>query len=519
MKRRDFIRVSGLSAPILVNGLSIDAIAKSRLFSSVDDDTDRILVLIQLNGGNDGLNTLIPMDQYARLQNLRQDIIIPDSSVLELDNDLAMHPSMSGMKELYDQGLLKLVQSVAYPDQNRSHFRSTDIWTSASPAQEVWTTGWLGRYLQNRYADFPEGYPNEECPDPFAITIGNLVTETCQGLSGNFSMAIQDVNNLNPISEGEEGTLPDTPYGWELAFLRNAIKQTNQYSEQIRAAADTGSNEANYAGDNQLAQALKTVAQLISGGLGTRIYVVSIGGFDTHAGQVVNGEATAGIHAQLLQSLSSAIFSFQEDIQMQGFGERVLGLTFSEFGRQIAQNFSFGTDHGTAAPLMVFGNCVDPEILGHNPEIPEAIEPQEGVAIQYDFRDIYGSVLEDWFGVPNEEVREILHQDYVKLPILDQACISVSTDNPTEDPSWMEISVRPNPVRGIAWFDLELAHGADVDLRIFDAVGKQISTVVSQRYEAGKHTISYNCHRLPAGNYYYRLRADSTHRTQLLQVL
>ena len=518
MKRRDFIRVSGLTAPIFVNGLSLNTLAKSRLFSAVDDDTDRVLVLIQLNGGNDGLNTLIPLDQYSQLVNLRNNIIIPENSVLEIDNELGFHPEMTGMKELYDQGLLKAVQSVAYPNQNRSHFRSTDIWTSASPAQEVWTTGWLGRYLQNRYADFPDGYPNTDCPDPFAITVGNLVSETCQGLAGNFSMAIQDAENLNPIAEGAEGTTPDTPYGHELTFLREAIKQTNKYSERITLAAGQGTNQAEYDENNRLSQALKTVAQLISGGLGTRIYVVSLGGFDTHANQVL-GDATQGVHANLLSTLSDAIFSFQEDIQLQGLGERVLGLTFSEFGRQIAQNFSLGTDHGTAAPLFIFGNCVNPEILGTNPQIPDTIKPQEGVAIQHDFRDLYGSVLEDWFSVSAEEVRDILYPEYVKLPVLDQSCLPVSTNDPTIDPTWIDISVRPNPVRGTAWFDITMDRSEDLDLRIFDAVGKEIATVVSQRFEQGKHSVSYNCHRLPKGNYYYRLRAGNTHKTRLMQVI
>ncbi len=520
MKRRDFLRVSGLSTPVLLNGLSLSTLAKSRLFSTIDGDSDRILVLIQLTGGNDGLNTIIPMDMYDRLQAVRTDIMVPENSVINIDQDLAMHGSMESMHELYTQQQLKIVQGVAYPNQNRSHFRSTDIWTSGSPATEVWIDGWLGRYFQNRHPEFPTGYPNADCPDPFAITVGSLVSATCQGITGNFSMAISDVDSLNPISEGATGSLPDTPYGDELMFLREAIRQTNAYAEQITNAADAGTTSVSYNEDNPLAQSLKTVAQLISGGLQTRVYVVSLGGFDTHAGQVNENDSNAGMHADLLQTVSEAVFSFQTDIQNQGLQDRVLGMTFSEFGRQIAQNDSFGTDHGTAAPLFLFGNCVDPAILGHNAEIPELVDPQDGVAMQYDFRDIYGSVLVDWFDVEEAEVREILHPEFIKLPLLDQNCLmTTSTSDPTAVDQLVDMVIRPQPVRGTAYIDLELRESAEVDLRIYDSVGKELATLISGRVDAGLSTYSHDCHRFPAGNYYCRLRVGRRHMTQLMLVI
>lgn len=504
----------------MLNGLSLSTLSKSRLFSTVDGDSDRILVLIQLTGGNDGLNTIIPMDMYDRLQAVRTDIMLPEDSVINIDQDLAMHGSMEPMHELYTQQQVKIVQGVSYPNQNRSHFRSTDIWTSGSPAEEVWIDGWLGRYFQNRHPEFPTGYPTTDCPDPFAITVGSLVSGTCQGTTGNFSMAISDVDSLNPISEGASGSLPDTPYGDELLFLREAIRQTNAYAEQISTAADMGTTTGTYDEDNPLARSLQTVAQLISGGLQTRVYVVSLGGWDTHAGQVNENDSTAGTHELLLRSVSEAIFSFQTDMQTQGLQDKVLGMTFSEFGRQIAQNDSFGTDHGTAAPLFLFGNCVDPAILGHNAEIPEVVDPQDGVALQYDFRDIYGSVLVDWFNVEETEVRDILHADFVKLPLLDQNCLmTTSTTDPEALDQLVDMVIRPQPVRGTAYIDIELRESADIDLRIFDPVGKELATMMSGKADAGLTTYSHDCHRFPAGNYYCRLRVGRRHLTKLMLVM
>ena len=221
--------------------------------------------------------------------------------------------------------------------------------------------------------DFPEDYPNDDCPDPFAITLGSIVSETCQGPSTNFSMALVDPENLTTIIEGAEGSLDlDTCYGYQLDFLRTAVKQTNAYSESIETAADNGNNMAQYPGDNRLAEQLRIIAQLISGGLQTQVYIVNLGGFDTHAAQVADS-TTTGNHANLLETLSGAVAAFQEDLQLLGLDERVVGMTFSEFGRRIRSNDSLGTDHGTAAPLFVFGSCINPAIIGENPEIPDVV--------------------------------------------------------------------------------------------------------------------------------------------------
>ena len=196
MKRRTFLKNMGLAVggPMILKGLGLSALSRSILFN-VLGETDKILVLVQLNGGNDGLNTIIPLDQYDNLKNARGSILIPQNQILPVTGTLGFHPGMTGLKSLFDDGKIGIVQSVGYPDQNRSHFRSLEIYAAGSPADEFWNTGWAGRYLDGEAPGYPEGYPNALNPDPFAISMGFLVSETCQGQVSNYAVALTDLSD------------------------------------------------------------------------------------------------------------------------------------------------------------------------------------------------------------------------------------------------------------------------------------------------------------------------------------
>jgi uncharacterized protein (DUF1501 family) len=505
MQRRKFLRTAvgtALSMPLLVNGSSLQAMRRSALFSTVNPDNDRVLVLVQLNGGNDGLNTIIPMDQYDNLAQVRSNILLRESDMIELTDTLSLHGNFGIVRDLMDEGKAGIIQGVAYPNQNRSHFRSTDIWTSGSPADEVWTTGWLGSYFDSYIEGFPEGFPNSEHPHPFAISMGNSVSETCQGTAANYSMALNDPFNLTPLAQGGETTLPDTPYGWELSFLRNAIAQSNAYGSVITTAAEGGQTQATYPEGNRLAEQLRNVALLISGGLRSNIYVVSLGGFDTHAAQVVDGDTSTGEHAVLLQQLHEALAAFHEDLQLLGLEERVLSMTFSEFGRRIRSNDSLGTDHGTAAPLLLFGSCVKPQVLGDNPVIDPQVDFNEGVPMQYDFRDIYGTVLTDWFEVEEDVVRTLLYDGFTRLPILN-TCEIVDTDDLSG--AAFELQAFPNPCRNQLKVDF-YSPGQALRLSLFDAIGAEVKVMADRRLPAGQHRVHVDTHELPAGVYFVRLQ-------------
>ena len=240
MKRRKFLKTTSLAAsvPVFINGMAVSAMANSNIFSAVNGDSDHVLVLIQLNGGNDGLNMVVPLDQYDNLANLRSNIIIPENQLIDVEDTIGFHPNMAGLKSVYDDAKLTVIQSVGYPSQNRSHFRSTDIWTNGVAPDDFTSTGWLGRNFDVNTPEFPVGFPNEDCPDPFAIAVGSQTSQTCQGLNGNYSMAINDPTDLNPLASGGSDTVPNTPYGDELAFLRLAIEQANAYGDVVTAAAD-----------------------------------------------------------------------------------------------------------------------------------------------------------------------------------------------------------------------------------------------------------------------------------------
>ncbi|MEM6763705.1 MAG: DUF1501 domain-containing protein [Bacteroidota bacterium] len=527
MKRRNFVKTASasLSVPLLLGGTSLNAFGRNTALDALLEHAqfeDRVLVLVRLNGGNDGLNTFIPLDQYANLTKARQNIIIPEP---KLQNTLigdknAFHPIMTQVKELYDTEKLAIIQSVGYPQQNRSHFRSTDIWTSASDSKTVENSGWIGRYLNQNHSEYPIGYPNEENPDPLAITIGNQLSQTCQGPAVNMGMALANLNGGQALWE-DTGETPSTRYGNELNFLRQSFIQTNKYRVSILSAAEKAPDNLSDLypeRGNSLSNELRLVARLIAGGLRTKIYVVDLGGFDTHGNQVEEGEPTdeAGRHVSLLRRVSEAIFAFQDDLRLFGLEDRVLGMTFSEFGRQIKSNDSYGTDHGTAAPLFVFGSKVNNTIFGVNPIIADDIDNGAGVPMQYDFRAVYSSILAGWFGAPEELAKEVmLDEGFEYIPIVKT---EVSTDiNEELNKSTKLHQNYPNPFTLHTRIPVELETSTHIQIKVYDYMGKEIGTLVDKKLAAGKHEIPFERQELAAGNYYYRMQIGSYQQVKLMQ--
>ncbi len=420
MKRRNFLRNAGafgLSALVPLHG--IRASSFTRLSSLINPDSDKVLILVQLFGGNDGLNTVIPLDQYENLAGVRGNrLTISPNRLLSITDKLALHTRMTGMQQMFQEGSLGIIQNVGYPDQNRSHFRSTDIWTSGSPAEEIRTTGWFGRYLDGILPGFPANYPNAQFPDPPAISMGSVAHPTCEGTNINYSQTVEDPTNVTVLAPTGDSTLPNDRYGEELEFLRTITEQTNAYGSLIQNAYTLGNLDSNapdfYPPGNQLGDQLEKVARLIGGGLQTKVYTVYLGGFDTHANQ-------ANVHADLLRQVSDAIAAFQKDISYRGLSERVMGLTFSEFGRRIRPNGSDGTDHGTAGPMFLFGSCISNSVVGDNPLINPDVGQSDGVEMKIDFRDVYGSILKDWFNVSESRIRSTLYPSFTYMPIVN-AC-------------------------------------------------------------------------------------------------
>lgn len=513
IKRRSFLKTSSLlSLPIFAGGFPVSAFAKSSsLASMVNGADDRVLVIIQMDGGNDGLSMIVPIDQQDNLASVRSNILIPENQLLSITNTLSLHPAMAGIREIYDNAQLNIIQGVAYPNQNRSHFRSQDIWHTGSAADEYLDTGWVGRYLDTTVTNYPEDYPNDDCPDPFALTVGSSASETCQGVGGNYSMVIIDPEEISTLPTPINNETASGCYEDQLNFLTQSIEQSNVYGEAIKEAYAKGENKSiKYPDDNDLANKLKTVARLIKGGLQTKIYVVNIGGFDTHAEQVQEDDPSIGNHAFLLGMLSDAICAFQDDLKLLELEKRVLGMTYSEFGRRIRSNFSLGTDHGTAAPMMVFGHCVNPGVIGNNATIDTTVDVNEGVAMQYDFRSIYGSVLMDWFKVEEAQVQSLFSNDFQYLPILTE-CESVSIEeiNSTD----YKLKAEPNPYSDYLKISFELEKSEDIRLSLFDVLGAEIKVIHSKNIDSGLHQFSIEMHDIAAGPYFLRMQTRTGQKT------
>ncbi|MBL9031567.1 MAG: DUF1501 domain-containing protein [Phycisphaerae bacterium] len=399
-----FINRSALALPGFAAGMS----------SIPGVPEDHILVVVQLSGGNDGLNTVVPfgMPEYYKA---RPGIGIAENAVLKLDKarGIGLHPQMTGLKSLYDGGLLAVVQGVGYPNPNRSHFKSMDIWHTADTTATG--NGWLGRYFDSKCCGFGKGESGKaEGKQPAqqpGIAIGRTAPLAMQGqrvkpiafeTEDLFRWIGQDVHPaLNDPYKRLESREPaaDVPAESNAAFLMRTAMDAQVSSDLIRKAVRTRPMVA-YPQNNDLAQQLAMVGSMIRAGLPTRVYYVSLGGFDTHAGQ---GGAQGG-HANLLNRFASAVQAFYADLKAQGNDGRVLTMSFSEFGRRVGQNASQGTDHGTAAPMFLMGPMVKPGVVGEHPSLTDLDDGD--LKYRIDFRSVYAAILSKWMGADAKAVLE-----------------------------------------------------------------------------------------------------------------
>ena len=360
---------------------------------------DRVLVVLQLAGGNDGLNTIIPYqnDLYYKT---RPKIGIPKKDVLKVNDELGFHPQARGLKQLYDAGLLSIVQAVGYPNPNRSHFIATDIWATADPNQRTYN-GWIGRYFDCTCAGTARPDPKSgialtteeplamvgERFSPVSFNKPSDLTFRGPGAKGGGRKAFDQLNTLRPSQRRRKDSHDEAG---AIAFLERTAMDARQTAKEIQSAARTrAGRRGGRGGGSQLARQLSMVRRMIAADLDTRVYYVSMGGFDTHAGQ-------ANRHAALMNQLGAALTQFFDELKRDRLLDRVVLMTFSEFGRRAAENGSQGTDHGVAAPLFIAGSAIRPGIHGEHPSLDPDKLDQGDLKWNKDFRSIYTSVLTDW---------------------------------------------------------------------------------------------------------------------------
>lgn len=361
-------------------------------------DPRNVLVVVQMGGGNDGLNTIVPYsdDAYHRV---RQAIGIAENAVLKIDDRIGLNPVMTGMNELFKSGRLAVVQGVGYPNPNRSHFEATQIWETASPDRPV-TTGWLGRYLDRT---IPANVAGSDRSNFFtAVSLGDTVPAAlislhidvpAVGALNTFQYNVgKDTASKTTASVLYDGAKPgQSPY---LGLVESTARTAMHGGDLLRAKIASYQRAVTYPAD-PFSQQLALAAQIIGSDLGTRVIFVSIGSFDTHAGQRAQQD-------RLLGYMSNGLRAFYQDLEAHGNADRTLALTFSEFGRRVQQNASNGTDHGTAMPLFVLGGKVKGGLYGTHPSLTDL--DNGDLKFNIDFRSVYATVLDKWLGRDSSQI-------------------------------------------------------------------------------------------------------------------
>ena len=297
-----------------------------------------------------------------------------------------------------------------------------------------------------------------------------------------------------------ETNYPDTPAGERMKFIRLIKDQSQNYGQVVTQAAEKVTQQKDYPENNSLAAQLKIVSRLIAGGLKTPLYLVRLDGFDTHDGQVDPNDHTKGWHAYLLKQLSEAIYSFMRDLEFQGVADRVMGMTLSEFGRRIVSNASGGTDHGTAAPLFLFGNAVKAGVTGRVPVVPAGAKYNDNLKMQYDFRQIYSSVFEQWFCVKPDILNQIFLGDFQTMPLLKYGlgCFTSTLQDEKGSPF---MKIFPNPAQGVVRLGF-LSDGNPVRISIYGMDGKMLRTIVNNTYPEGEQRMQFDISDMPAAHYF-----------------
>lgn len=542
MRRRQFIKLSSAASAVALTPFELQAALKSFLpFANCPDISNRKLILINLAGANDGLNTIIPLNQYDTYSNLRPTIKVPETGVnkyITLDaslpdnQQLGLNPALIGFKSLYDEGVFRIIQSVGYPSQNKSHFKSTDLYLTGNDGNSLLNgsdTGWIGRFMELYYADLLlETFP-------LAVEIGSNKTslgfhaEEAHGLSLNITG--QDPAGFYSVLNGLGGVppanIPNSDYGKQLQFINNTDALSNTYANAISTAFNGGKNDVSYP-DSDLSNQLKTVARLISGDLRSKVFMVRISGFDTHNAQVQGIGDVTGRHHELLTELSEAIKAFMADLKSQNLDEDVVGLTFSEFGRKAKENGSFGTDHGEIAPMFVFGKPVAGGVSGTNPDLTEATNNNnfQIQTVQYDYRQTFATLLQDFLGADytiidatffnhtindsfnNLKIGEILKDEYS----IATNCTNLFVENPEEQSKkW---GIHPNPFIDLITLSTAIENTNSISYRLFNSSGVMLIDK-TENLKDGK--LELNLKRLSSGLYIFQI--DTPNKNEIHKVI
>lgn len=563
MKRRNFLRKASFAAgaPLAFQGVPLRLMAEHKPLQRLASQStnDNVIVIVQLHGGNDGINTFIPLEQYDLYYSRRPNIAIPyqvgTRTAIPLDgtvpfaDQVGLHPDMVDFKHLYDTGRAAVYQGVSYENNNGSHFRGRDIWFMGGGADDYFSSGWVGRYLNSEFAPltYPADFPTEEMPDPLALEMGNdlsLIFHQTGNIPTSLSLSTSPDQVANTIAnlEGflDQGLDPrglppsflnGSPYNTEMDWILGLEDKSETYIQRLSEIYQNSAesridypdlypfNASQAARRNPLSNQLRLAARLLGGGVKTKVFLVRMGGFDNHAQQTESYDSTMGNHAALLYHLSSAIRAFHEDLASRGLSQRVVTMTMSEFGRRIGSNGSYGTDHGTGGPVMMFGSGVNPGIYGTNPNMDD-----NNVAMQFDYRQLYANLLHEWMGVDQEVIaNDIFFGDFISGPNPEGGNfepLDVIRDEilSTEKfrPDFFKIEgLFPNPAINATEVKIFVNDAQVVTLSIFDNSGK-VKRAQTLPLTPGSHNITLDLTSLSPGIYHIKAESEKLNDTKKL---
>lgn len=510
--RRSFIQALGLAGAggIMLGHASITASKPSPLSVALAaSENENILVIIRLKGGNDGLNTIVPIYDYATYANLRPNIRHQQSNLINLNADFAIPNYMGGLESVWGDGKMKVIHGVGYPQQNLSHFRSAAIWASTDDIN-VEPTGWWGRYYEDLYPDYLINPPEV----PPAVQIGSIGDLIFEGNDSNYAFSVANTEQLASVAQNgvqhDVTNLPDCVYGDKLLFMRATTNTTVRYSSVINAAYMASSNSSSYS-DEPLAKQLAIVARLIKGNLGTKVYMVTLDGFDTHANQV-------GDQQELLEDLSDSIKNFYDDLAATGMDNKVLTMTISEFGRRPYENGSNGTDHGAASPVMLFGAGLDGNgFVGTHPNLTEW-DADDNLIPTTDFRDVYSTVLTEWFCLDTSVVSSILLNQTYQTLNMGITCQALSNNDFSDTTRFVHIPIYQN---NRTLIEINMPNTANVDIRLYDLMGREVGSLENKILYPGKYSIDVKEKiktRLSYGQYIYRISTGGQFYSKSIQI-
>lgn len=537
--RRSFLQALGIagSGSMMLGSNMLTASAPSPLTAAIAAaETDNILILIRLSGGNDGLSTVIPIEQYDSYANARPNIYIPESKVLKLTDEFGVPSYMQAVEPMWGDGQFKAVHGVGYQNQSLSHFTGSDIYANTDLTTTGFSgldTGWMGRHFENLYPDYLINPP----ASPAAIQIGQFGNLVFQGEETNYAFITSNIDQLEEIAESgvvyglDDALFGDCMYGDQLKFLRGVANTTYEYAGLIHEAYERGQNQVEYQ-DNGFARQLALLARLIKGNLGTKVYMISMGGFDTHGNQPL-------AHERLMTNLSVAIDNFYDDIAFTQQDDQVLSMTFSEFGRRIFENGSNGTDHGKAAPTLFFGSGLNGSaFVGEHPTLDNP-DGRGNLEYTMDFRDLYATVLAEWLCVDIPLVEQHL-LDHPYAPVnLGFNCSGVefpdivysdgeptlpTQPDPTDpNPDLLNAVVHKPfyPTDNAPHIYLEMPFTAHVDIQLYNILGQNVGTIYNEMMTEGPVEINIR-ERMPehlsTGKYIYRIQIQDKKMSKSVMV-